>query len=133
MLKLTVIGHLGQNAKVNKVEDRLVINFSVAHTERIKINEAYQERTQWIACSYWTDKTKVAEYLTQGRLILVEGVPSINSYANKEGVKLTSLNLRVEHIELLGKNNGTNDTAATPNTEAAPIINNGTGDEDLPF
>lgn len=138
MLKMTVAGHLGQNAKVNKINDKTVINFSVPHTERVKLNNEVKEITQWIACSYWTDKTKVAEYLTKGRLILVEGVPFLNSYANKEGVKMTSLNLRVSHIELLGKNTGTNENTAvtTDNQQNETNFDNSfpaPAEDDLPF
>ena len=36
MIKMQVIGHLGQDATVNNVNGKSVINFSVAHSEKYK-------------------------------------------------------------------------------------------------
>jgi len=61
MIKLQVIGNLGKDAQVNNVNGKTVINFNVAHTERYKDAQGNQkDRTTWVDCSYWTDRTAVA-------------------------------------------------------------------------
>ena len=58
MIKLQVIGNLGKDGTVNTVNGKNVINFSVAHTEKYRDAQGTQkERTTWVECAYWTDKT----------------------------------------------------------------------------
>lgn len=116
MLKIQIIGHVGQDAKINQVNNRKVINFSVAHTERFKDKDSNKdvEKTIWINCGYWTDNTKVAEYLTKGRLVFIEGFPSANIFTNKDNQKMAGLNCRCTNIQLLGKNDKREEGAHQP-------------------
>ena len=113
MLKLECIGNIGQNAKINEVNGRKSINFSLAHNRSFTNAEGVKvEETIWLSCSYWKEKdqsTKVAEYLTAGTKVFVEGIPSVRTYKNKDGQTLAALNVNVIHIELLGgkKDEGT--------------------------
>ena len=67
MIKLLVIGNLGKDAVVNNVNGKSVINFSVAHTEKYKDAQGNQkDRTVWVECAYWTDRTAIAPYLKKG-------------------------------------------------------------------
>ena len=64
MIKLQLIGNIGKDAIVNNVNGKNVINFNVAHTERFKDAQGNQkDKTVWVDCAYWTDKTAVAPYL----------------------------------------------------------------------
>ena len=64
MIKLQVIGHLGKDAVVNTVNGRSVINFNMAHSEKYKDAQGVQkDRTIWVDCAYWTDRTAIAPYL----------------------------------------------------------------------
>ena len=55
MLKLQLIGNLGQDAVVNNVGGKNVINFSVAHTEKYKNSEGTEvSKTTWVSCAYWS-------------------------------------------------------------------------------
>lgn len=110
MIKLQVIGNLGKDCLVKEVNGKNVINFTVAHTERYKDNQGNQkERTTWVECAYWTDKTAISPYLTKGQMVYVEGAPEADAYMNKENQAAATLRLRVSNIQLLGnKNTGTN-------------------------
>ncbi|MEY3436420.1 MAG: hypothetical protein RL335_876, partial [Bacteroidota bacterium] len=64
MIKLQVIGNLGKDCTTNNVNGRTVMNFSVAHTERIKdASGQSKDKTIWVECAYWTEKTGIAPYL----------------------------------------------------------------------
>lgn len=64
MIKLQVIGHLGQDATVNNVNGKSVINFSVAHSEKYKNKDGVEvNKSIWVSAAYWTDKINVAMYL----------------------------------------------------------------------
>src|SRR3954454_4310401 len=103
MIKLQVIGNLGKDGNVNNVNGKNVINFSVAHTEKFKDAQGQQkDKTIWVECAYWTDRTGISPYLKKGQQVYAEGVPDIRNYTTKEGVPGTSLTLRVTSVQLLG-------------------------------
>ena len=86
MIKLQVIGNLGKDLVVNNVNGKTVINFSVAHTEKYRDAQgAQKERTTWVECAYWTDRTAVAPYLKKGTQVYVEGTPDVRTYQTNDG------------------------------------------------
>lgn len=103
MIKLQVIGRLGKDCVVNTVNGKNVINFSVAHSERFKDSQGMnQERTTWVDCAYWTDRTAIAPYLVKGVQVFVEGNPEVRSFKRQDSTTGASLSLRVREIQLLG-------------------------------
>lgn len=121
MLKLTAIGHLGKDAVVNQVSGKQVINFNLAHSEKWESNGEKKEKTVWLNCSYWVEKTGIAPYLKKGTQIYVEGQPDIRTYETKEGKHGASLELRVFQIQLLGgKREEADGTQPTGDSNPAP-------------
>jgi single-strand DNA-binding protein len=103
MIKLQVIGNLGKDCVVNSVNGKSVINFSVAHTEKFKDAQGIQkDKTIWVECAYWTDRTAIAPYLRKGTQVYAEGQPDIRSYTTKDGAQGHSLTLRVNMVQLIG-------------------------------
>jgi single-strand DNA-binding protein len=103
MIKLQVIGNLGKDCVVNNVNGKNVINFSVAHTEKFKDAQGQQkDKTLWVECAYWTDRTAVAPYLKKGTQVYAEGTPDIRTYTTADGRQGTSLSLRISSVQLLG-------------------------------
>lgn len=103
MIKLQVIGNLGKDALVNNVNGKNVINFTVAHTERFKDAQGNQkDRTTWVDCAYWTDRTAVAPYLKKGTQVYVEGQPDVRSYTTQDGRQGATLTMRIVSVQLLG-------------------------------
>ena len=106
MIKLQVIGNLGKDAVVNTVNGKNVINFSVAHTEKFKDSSGVQkDKTIWVECAYWTDRTGIAPYLKKGTQVYADGTPDLRTYQTKDGTTGTSLSLRVSSVQLLGSKN----------------------------
>jgi single-strand DNA-binding protein len=123
MIKLQVIGNLGKDCIVKEVNGKNVINFSVAHTERYKDAQGNQkERTTWVECAYWTDRTAVAQYLTKGRTVYAEGSPEADAYTNKEGQAAATLRMRVQTVQLLGGN--ASSTADNAGANAGNVTHN---------
>lgn len=103
MIKMQVIGNLGKDCVVNTVNGKNVINFTVAHTEKYKDSQGnQQEKTIWVDCAYWTDRTAVAQYLTKGKQVFAEGQPEVRSFQRQDGTAGASLSMRVRDIQLLG-------------------------------
>ncbi len=103
MIKLQIVGNLGKDCIVNNVNGKNVMNFSVAHTEKFKDSQGNaKERTTWVECAYWSDRTAVAEYLKKGTLVYAEGSPEADAYTNRENQPAATLRMRVLSLQLLG-------------------------------
>ena len=112
MIKLQLIGHLGQDATVNDVNGRKVINFSVAHSEKYKNKEGVEvNRTTWASCAYWTEKVNLAMYLKKGTQVYIDGYPEAKTYRNSNTNEvMPQLAVRVASLQLLSSNNKTEQT-----------------------
>ena len=142
MIKMQVIGHLGKDCLVNTVNGKNVINFTVAHSEKFTDSQGNkQEKTTWVECAYWTDRTAIAPYLQKGTQVFVEGTPEVRSFTRNDGTNGASLSLRVREVQLLGRKGegatgsanmeAASSTASRTNISApAPI---GDVADDLPF
>lgn len=127
MIKLQVIGHLGKDCTTNVVNGKNVINFSVAHSEKYKDTTGNPvERTTWVDCAYWTERTAVAPYLKKGQLVYAEGSPEVRSYTKNDGTTGTSLTLRVLNVQLLG-------SSRSESGGADATVAGGSESDDLPF
>lgn len=103
MIKLQVIGNLGKDCVTNMVNGKNVINFNVAHTEKFRDAQGNQkDKTIWVECAYWTDRTAIAPYLRKGTQVYVEGSPEVRTYQKNDGTMAASLTLRVLSVQLLG-------------------------------
>ena len=114
MIKMQVIGRLGKDCVVNAVNGKNVMNFTVAHSEKFKDSQGnLQEKTIWVDCAYWSDSTAVAQYLTKGTQVYVEGQPEARSFQRNDGTPGSSLSLRVREVQLLGyKSDSSNSNTA---------------------
>jgi single-strand DNA-binding protein len=102
MIKLQVIGNLGKDCITNTVNGKSVINFNVAHTEKFTSQGTQKDKTIWVECAYWTDRTGIAPYLKKGTQVYVEGSPEVRTYPKNDGTTGVSLTLRVQTVQLLG-------------------------------
>lgn len=133
MIKLQVIGHLGKDCTTNVVNGKNVINFSVAHSEKYKDASGVQkDKTTWVECAYWTERTAIAPYLKKGQLVYTEGTPEVRSYTKNDGTTGTSLTLRVLNVQLLGGGTKTEGGGSEGNSGNAGTVDGIEGD-DLPF
>lgn len=149
MIKLTAIGNLGKDCVTNTVNGKNVINFNVAHTEKFRDAQGNQkDKTIWVECAYWTDRTGIAPYLRKGTQVYVEGTPDIRTYSKNDGTTGVSLTLRVQSVQLLGSRgegggeqgggySSSGNSYAAPASNAAPAAAGGGNYsepmDDLPF
>jgi single-strand DNA-binding protein len=122
MIKLQVIGNLGKDCIVNNVNGKSVMNFTVAHSEKYKDNQGVQkERTIWVDCAYWSDRTALAPYLKKGTSIFVEGQPDVRVYTTQDGRNGASLTLRVSMVQLVGGKPQEGGAPSNDNSYAKPV------------
>lgn len=151
MIKLQVIGNLGKDCVTNAVNGKNVINFNVAHTEKFRDAQGNQkDKTIWVDCAYWTERTGIAPYLRKGTQVYVEGTPEVRTYPKNDGTTGASLTLRVLSVQLLGArseggeggynagnnsgyNSGGGYSAAPAQPASTPAAGGNESYDDLPF
>jgi len=132
MIKLQIIGHLGTDCTTNEVNGKTVINFPVAHSEKYKDSQGnLVDKTTWVKCAYWTDRTAITQYLKKGQLVYAEGVPEAEGFLNKENKNAASLKLKVFQIQLLGSKND-NQGGSQPNSNYQNQMSNTTSNVNQP-
>lgn len=136
MIKLTAIGHLGKDATTSNANGKNVINFSVAHTEKYTSNGRQVEKTIWLECAYWTEKTAIVPYLKKGTQVYIEGQPEVRMWESN-GKHGASLTVRIFSVQLLGsKEQQAPPAAQQPASNAQPAYANQpdpNANDDMPF
>jgi single-strand DNA-binding protein len=145
MIKMQIIGNLGKDCTVNTVNGKNVINFTVAHTEKYKDAQGnQQEKTTWVDCAYWTDRTALSPYLVKGKQVFAEGTPEVKTFSRQDGTAGASLTLRVREVQLLGGSGGTGANNGAPSYATSSASSGGSSHvpsanditepiDDLPF
>lgn len=134
MVKMDLIGFIGNDATVNNVNGRTVVNINIAHTEKYKDAQGNnKEKTLWVSAAWWTDKTGIVPYLKKGTQVYVTGIPDVKTYPNQQGQTIAQLTLRVQSIQLLGSTQNRNESTA-PVSQQQESYNVPSDDSDnLPF
>lgn len=126
--KVQLIGRLGKDADLRYTSTgRAVASFSLATSERFKPSESeeWQERTEWHNIVVW-DKTaeNLAEYLTKGKRIYVEGRIQSRSWEDQNGNKRETKEIVARDLILLsGRDDSPSSSYRPPHpaeTYAAP-------------
>ena len=111
MNKVILIGNVGNDPEIKTLESgSKVANFSLA------ISEFYSKKsadggepekvtlTTWHKIELWNGGASVAEnHVKKGDRLSVDGKIMIQKFTDKEGIERTSIKIRAERIELLGK------------------------------
>jgi len=101
-----LVGHLGKDAETRFTPAGVAVtNFTLATSRRYKNGEEWNEDTQWHRIVLWRAE-KLAEYLTKGKQVYVEGRIETRSYDDKEGRKVYVTEVLAEHLVLLGGKDG---------------------------
>ncbi len=132
--KVMLIGHLGRNAETSYTASQVAVTkFSVATSRRWKDQTSgeWKEETDWTNIVLWRAE-KLAEYLTKGQQVYVEGRIQTRTY-EKDGVKHWVTEVIAENVILCGGKPG--DRSHRPEGESTPCgsTKDGIGDDDVPF
>lgn len=105
MINLEMIGHIGQDAKSQTLQDgRFLINFSVCDNVK-QVNKdtgEVREFPQWVSVSYFTKSDKVAQYLKKGVQVYVSGDFRIDEYLSQQtGTVRFSAQVTAARVQIL--------------------------------
>jgi single-strand DNA-binding protein len=145
--KVILIGHLGKDAETRFTPAGIAVtSFSVATNRRWKDQQTgeWKEETDWAKVVLWRQEN-LANYLTKGKQIYVEGRLQTRSYDDKEGKKQYMTEVVADEVILLGGRGG----EGGPETGTQPVsmprsapktqradespMDQGITDDDVPF
>jgi single-strand DNA-binding protein len=101
--KVILIGHLGRDAETKFTPGgAAVTKFSVATNRRWKDKESgeWKEETDWSNVTLWRSEN-LANYLTKGKQVYVEGRLQTRSYEDKDGKKVYATDVVADDVILL--------------------------------
>lgn len=102
--KVLLIGNLGRDAETKFTPSGVsVTRFSVATTRSWKDQQTndWKEETNWTNVVLWRQEN-LANYLTKGKQVYVEGRLQTRSYDDKDGKKVYSTEVVADEVLLLG-------------------------------
>lgn len=106
--KVILIGHLGKDAETKFTPGgAAVTRFSVATNRRWKDKQSgeWKDETDWSNVVLWQSEA-LANYLTKGKQVYVEGRLQTRSYEDKDGKKVYATEVVAEEVILLGGQGG---------------------------
>lgn len=145
--KVILIGHLGKDAETKFTTGGAAkTTFAIATNRRWKDKETgeWKEETDWHNVVLWRQEN-VANYLTKGKQIYVEGRLQTRNYEDKEGKKVYITEVVADDVILLSSREGgsgggfdQSQSSASRSPQRAPASGPaepapGITDDDVPF
>jgi len=129
---MEMTARLTGDAKISNLQSgKQVVNFNVAINDSYK-SKATGEVTKivtYVQCDYWVNPG-VAQFLTKGTLVELQGRIGVNAYTGKEGEPKATLTLHVNTIKLHG---GKTPQPVSVSAEKILVAENAAATDDLPF
>ena len=125
--KVTLIGNLGADPEVRRLENGVVVaKFNVATTERYKDrNGEQQSQTELHSVVVWRGLAEVAEkYLRKGKQVYVEGKLTHRKWQDKDGNTRYTTEVVANNFQMLGSREGGSSGYSSnfPGVENAPPV-----------
>src|SRR5579884_2733758 len=121
--KVILIGHLGRDAETKFTPGgAAVTRFSVATNRRWKDQQSgeWKEETDWSNVVLWRSEN-LANYLTKGKQLYVEGRLQTRSYEDKDGKKVYTTEVVADEVILLGGQGGGGGRSDGPDEYSQPV------------
>jgi single-strand DNA-binding protein len=135
--RVILVGNLGRDAELRFTGSGTpVAKFSVATTESFKGRDRERkEETEWHRINLWGKSAEtLAQYLTKGKQVYIEGRLKTQKWKDKEGADRTTVEVTADRVTLLGggprRDAAERDEAAGEEARpSAPMP----GDDEVPF
>jgi single-strand DNA-binding protein len=121
--KVFLLGNLGRDAETKFTPSGVArTTFSIATTRRVKDSQTgeWRDETDWHNIVLWRAEN-LANYLTKGKQVHVEGRLQTRSYDDKDGNKRYMTEVVVDEIVLLGGRGDQPESVVSMPRSAAPV------------
>lgn len=126
---MEMTARLTGDAKISTLKnEKQVVNFNVAINDSYKAKGSNEitKTVTYVQCDYWVNPG-IAQYLTKGTLVELQGRIGVNAYTGKDGEAKATLTFHVNTIKLHGSSTK-NETPIKANELAKAEVG-----DDLPF
>lgn len=136
--KQIVMGRLTHNPELKTTQSGVsVCSFTIASDEDIKREDGSRD-TDFVDCVAWRGKADfVSKYFAKGQMVTIVGRPKKRSYEDKNGVKHTVTETRVDEVYFADSKRSADTEQAAHSAPTTPIAQTGfvevDEDDDLPF
>ncbi len=133
--RTVVVGHLGRDPEMRYTQEGTpVTSFSIATTRRWQDREGGQrEETTWFRVAAWGKQAEVCnQYLSKGRLVLVEGTVNASAWKGRDGEPRATLELRADRVVFLGQR-GEAPSEEPRDAGAGVVAGESTAEDEIPF
>ncbi len=127
--KVILIGHLGRDAETKfTAAGNACTRFSIATSRSWKDRQSdeWKEETNWTNIVVWR-KENLAEYLTKGKQVYIEGRLQTRSYDGQDGKRVYVTEVIAEDVILLGGRGDESPSGIRAQQPAGRRTANGTG------
>lgn len=138
--KAILIGNLGRDPELRYTSTgTAVANFTMATSESFNNKKGErEERTEWHRIVCWGRTAElVAQYLSKGRTVYVEGRIQTREWEDREGQKRRTTEIVAQSVQFLGGRGGPGGPGGGGGggggREAPPDEGPGPSDDDIPF
>ncbi len=103
--KVILLGNLGKDPdfRLTTTNATPVATFSLALNRNVKDGESWKQSTEWVRCVAWERQAEIiAEYVTKGQRLYVEGRIQTREWTDKENIKRYTTEVVVQDFSLLG-------------------------------
>ena len=137
MNRVILIGNLGADAELKYTNSgQPVASMRLATSEKWQGKDGQQqERTDWHSLTLWGKRAEaLAQYLTKGSRIAVQGRIQYREYEDRNGNKRWSTDINVDDVELLGgQRDSGHQGAGSPANDWGPSSGPDDFADDVPF
>jgi single-strand DNA-binding protein len=134
--KVILVGNLGRDAEMRYTTGgSAVATLNMATQKKWKDEASGQQKeaTEWHRVIVWGKTAEaLAEYLTKGKQIYVEGKLQTRKWTDKEGVEKYTTEIKADRVVLLGGGGGPASQQAQPTHDPAPGDRSDLTDTDEP-
>ncbi len=126
--QVVIVGNLGSDPEMRFTPTGVpVTSFSVAVNRRwTDSNGEQKEKTTWFRVTAWRKLAELCnQYLSKGRLVLVEGEIDASAWLDNQGNPRATLELTARNVRFLGGGNGGGGKAS--------VVQENVEEEDIPF
>lgn len=133
--QVALIGRLTRDVDLRKTQSGKEVGQFILAVNRSYKNAQGNVDADFIACQVWRNADVLSKYTHKGSLISITGQIQTGSYDNKQGQRVYTTDIVVDHFDFLESKNNDHQSNQQSNQsqekieEQAPII----GDDDLPF
>lgn len=124
---VTLVGRLTRDVEVRNSGETVILSMRLAVTGRKKVGDSWEDVPNYFDVTHFARSEKLADYLTKGRQIAVQGRLSWREWQDKEGTSRQSVEVIANDLQLLAEGKGGASSAAPSGGGSSRR------DEDIPF